>query len=65
MARRGRRPKGLDDDFDEFNINFEEEISDGYGNDGDTVDAEEDEINLESRQPFADDIFENFDEDDY
>ncbi|MGL1903739.1 MAG: hypothetical protein OCC49_16500 [Fibrobacterales bacterium] len=63
MARRGRRPKGLDDDFEDFKINIDEEGEDGTLSNG--LDDEDEEIDLESRKPFADDMFEHFDEDDY
>ena len=64
MARRGRRPKGLDDDFEEYKINIEEEDQElAFGADGD--EDQDEEIDLETRKPFADDMFEHFDEDDY
>ncbi|MGL1936327.1 MAG: hypothetical protein OCD01_14955 [Fibrobacterales bacterium] len=63
MARRGRRPKGLDDDFEDFKINVDEDGEDGTLSNA--LDDEDEEIDLESRKPFADDMFEHFDEDDY
>ena len=64
MARRGRRPKGLDDDFEEYKINIEED-DDELATGEDPEEEVDEEIDLESRRPFADDMFENFDEDDY